>query len=177
MSLKSNFVLMADYNQWMNKSIYDAAAKLSAEQLSVNCGAFFGSIIGTLNHILVGDIIWLKRISDHPSKLQSLDYIRKLEPPQALSEILYPGLDSLFAVRTKIDDTILSFIQELNADLLASPLSYESTKGVPYTKNMGHIVQHIFNHQTHHRGQVSALLYQAGIDMGVTDLLAGIPDT
>ncbi|MEO9945959.1 MAG: DinB family protein [Paraglaciecola sp.] len=176
MSLKSNFELMADYNQWMNKSIYDAAAKLSAEQLSGNIESFFGSIIGTLNHILVGDIIWLKRIADHPSQLQSLNYVRSLAAPQALNQILYTDLDSLLAARTKMDGAILSFTQELSNEVLASTLYYNSTKGDPYAKNMGHIIQHFFNHQTHHRGQASALLYQAGIDVGVTDLLAGIPD-
>ena len=85
MSLKSNFELMADYNQWMNKSIYKAASGLSNSELSKNRGAFFNSIIGTLNHILVGDIIWLKRFSKHPSQLKALDSVRELQSPQSLN--------------------------------------------------------------------------------------------
>ena len=88
MSLKSNFELMADYNQWMNKSIYDAVSRLSVSELSEARGAFSGSIISTLNHILVGDTTWLKQFSDHPSKLKALDYFCGLQNPQALDIIL-----------------------------------------------------------------------------------------
>jgi len=81
MSLEATFELAADYNQWMNQRIYQAALKLSAEQLSEDRSVFFGSILGTLNHILVGDTLWLQRFADHPSHLTSLEYVRGLENP------------------------------------------------------------------------------------------------
>ncbi len=174
MSLKSNFELMADYNQWMNKIVYLAASKLNADDLSNDRGAFFGSIIGTLNHILVGDIIWLKRFADHPSKLKTLDYVRALNKPKALDVILYPEFKNLESVRIKIDEVIRDFAHELTDEALASNLSYSNTKGEPFNKNFGHLIQHFFNHQTHHRGQVSTLLSQAGVEVGVTDLLVKI---
>lgn len=176
MSLKSNFELMADYNQWMNKSVYLAASKLSAEDLSNDRGAFFGSIIGTLNHILVGDTIWLKRFSDHPSRLKTLDYVRALNKPKALDAILYPEFKNLESARIKMDEVIQDFAHELTDEVLVSNLSYCNTKGEPFNKNFGHLIQHFFNHQTHHRGQASTLLSQAGIEVGVTDLLAKIPN-
>ena len=176
MMLKQNFELMADYNQWMNKNLYEAASQLSASELAENRGAFFGSVLGTLNHILVGDTVWLKRFSKHTSLLKSLDYIRSLESPQALNSILYTEFEKLLSARIKMDSTILAFTQELTVEVLSSSLVYRNTKGVSFTRNMGALIQHFFNHQTHHRGQVTVLLNQAGIDVGVTDLLVSIPN-
>ena len=176
MSLKSNFELMADYNQWMNRSIYLAASQLNANDLFENRGAFFGSVIGTLNHVLVGDIIWLKRFADHPLEWKTLDYVRALEKPKSLNDILYHEFRSLESARIKLDRVIKDFVGELNDEVLSSNLLYNNTKGEPFSKNFGHLIQHFFNHQTHHRGQVSTLLYQLGIDVGVTDLLVSIPN-
>lgn len=176
MSLKSNFELMADYNQWMNKNIYLATSKLSANDLSENRGAFFGSIIGTLNHVLVGDTIWLKRFADHPLELKTLDYVRSLEKPQFLNAILHHEFKSLERARFNMDAVIKDFVGELSDEALSSNLLYSNTKGEPFSKNFGHLIQHFFNHQTHHRGQVSTLLCQLGIDVGVTDLLVNIPN-
>ncbi len=176
MSLKLNLELMANYNQRMNKSIFEAASKLGASELSENRGAFFGSILGTLNHILVGDTIWLKRFSDHPENMKSLDYVRGLDRPSTLDTILYREFDALKIARTKMDDVIQAFTCELTDKILSSSLSYRNTKGDPFTKNFDALIQHFFNHQTHHRGQVTTLLSQAGIDSGVTDLLVDIPN-
>ncbi len=176
MSLKLNFELMADYNQWMNKSIYESASKLSNSELAENRGAFFGSIIGTLNHVLVGDTIWLKRFAGHPSQLSTLDYVRDLNNPQSLNTILYTDFEKLRTARTKMDSTIQEFTHELTDSVLLSSLAYTNTQGEPFTKKLAYLIQHFFNHQTHHRGQVSTLFNQAGIDTGVTDLLVSIPN-
>lgn len=176
MSLKANFELLADYNQWMNRNLYEAAASLKVCTLSENRGAFFGSIIGTLNHILVGDTIWLKRFSHHPAQLKALDSVRGLQTPQALDVILHADFAGLRDARMAMDKTIIAFVYELSDDILSSSLVYKNTKGEVFNKNFGHLIQHFFNHQTHHRGQVSTLLNQAGIDIGVTDLLVSIPN-
>ena len=91
-------------------------------------------------------------------------------------EILHDKLANLWQVRKRADNVILQFTLELADDALVSTLSYKNSKDQEYNKNMGDLLLHVFNHQTHHRGQVSALLYQAGIDVGVTDLLVGIRD-
>lgn len=176
MSLKSNFALMAEYNQSMNNNIYQACSTLSASELAENRGAFFGSILGTLNHILVGDVIWLKRFISHPSQIESLDYIHNFPSPQALDSMLYPDFAELREVRAKMDSTIQEFVDQLTDKALVSTLTYRNTKGLLFTKNFGHLIQHFFNHQTHHRGQVSTLLNQAGVDIGMTDLLMSIPN-
>ncbi len=176
MMLKNNFELMADYNRWMNESIFSAAKQLSESDLAVERGAFFGSIIGTLNHILVGDTIWLKRFSEHPSSLPSLDYVRSIAQPETLDSILYSDFTDLYTYRKKMDGTIVAFCSELTESILESSLAYKNTKGSPFEKSLGALIQHFFNHQTHHRGQVSTLLNQAGVDIGVTDLLVRIPN-
>lgn len=176
MTLKSNFELMADYNQWMNENIYSAASKLSSSDLTDDRGAFFGSVIGSLNHILVGDTIWLKRFSDHPSVLKSLEYARRIEMPESLDLTLCSEISDLHSLRRKVDLVILEFSSELSDSVLATNLSYKNTKGKPFEKRFGALIQHFFNHQTHHRGQISTLLNQSGIDVGVTDLLVRIPN-
>ena len=77
-------------------------------------------------------------------------------------------------VREHTDAVIVQFISELSDEVIASTLKYKNSKGQEFNKNMGDLLLHVFNHQTHHRGQISTLLYQAGIDAGVTDLVAGI---
>ncbi|ETX11144.1 diguanylate cyclase [Marinomonas ushuaiensis DSM 15871] len=174
MSLKSHFTLMAEYNQIMNRNLYDAASKLSVVELTTDQGAFFGSIINTLNHILVGDIIWLKRFASHP--FVSLEYVRALPQPTALNTVLYADLEILKQHREILDNVIVQFASELNDEVLIQPLIYQNTKGIEHQKNCAHLLQHFFNHQTHHRGQVSTLLSQQGIDIGATDLVLLIPD-
>ena len=174
--LKSNVELMASYNQWMNEKMYQAASQLSAGQLAEDRGAFFSSIIGTLNHILVGDTLWLQRFAEHSVKFVSLDSVRQLEAPRSLDAMLYQDFDGLWKARIAMDAVIVAFAKELTEEVLADSLTYCDTKGNPYTKRLAYLVQHLFNHQTHHRGQVSTMLSQAGADVGVTDLLFQVPE-
>jgi len=174
--MKSNFELMAAYNQQMNISIYDVVSRLSEDEIKQQRGAFFGSVLGTLNHLLVGDIIWLKRFAKHEANFPSLDYVSALELPTSLDASLYSTLSDLAQNRLIMDQQIVKFTAELTEPALTTPLVYRNTKGVLFKKNFGYLLQHFFNHQTHHRGQVSTLLYQAGADVGITDLLMCIPD-
>lgn len=167
--------LMADYNRWMNERMYAAARKLDDTDLAADRGAFFGSILGTLNHIVVADTIWLRRFV-HPAGSEAVRTALSGFPrATSLREPLAPDLDSLRVLRQRLDEVILAWAADLTPELLRSELSYTSTAGVPSTRSFGALVQHFFNHQTHHRGQASTLLFQAGVDVGVTDLLAVIP--
>lgn len=168
--------LMAQYNQWMNEKLYQTAAQLSAEQLVQNRGAFFGSVLGTLNHILVGDIIWLQRLGTHPAAHRALDPVRRIERPTSLDQILHRDLATLSEEREKLDAVIIAWAGELSRADLDHILDYRNMKGVPQRKSFGTLVLNLFNHQTHHRGQATTLLSQAGLDVGVTDLLALIPE-
>lgn len=176
MRLKNHFELLAAYNQWMNAKVYEAAGMLSATELAKDRRAFFGSILGTLNHIVVGDTIWLKRFATHPSCQGLLREVADLTDPSSLNQILFDQLDDLTERRFWLDRQIVNWIDGLSASDLEAVLSYRNTKGVAFNKRLSSLMLHFFNHQTHHRGQVSALLSQAGVDIGVTDLLVQIPD-
>ncbi len=176
MSLKRHFELMADYNRWMNGNLYQVAAELPAQALKENRGAYFGSILGTFNHIMVGDIIWLRRFSRHPMGLKSLEAIEALPVIISLEQILYHDFAELREAREEIDGIIVEFAREATEEHFDAPLSCRNTRGVLSTRRFGFLVQHFFNHQTHHRGQVTTLLTQLGLDPGVTDLLALIPE-
>ena len=175
MSVKENMQLMASYNQWMNQAIYKAVGELSYADLVEDKGAFFGSVLGTLNHNLAADIIWLKRFADHFSTLSSLDLVRTLERPETLNAQLFDDLLFLQRKRFELDKLIIAMINEVTDEMLASALVYKNMNGVDHSQRFGFTLQHFFNHQTHHRGQITTLLSQMGIDVGITDLITTIP--
>lgn len=168
--------LMATYNQWMNEKLCAAAATLPAQELSADRKAFFGSILGTLNHLVVADIIWLKRFSAHPAGFKTLESIRGLANPQALSQQIFSDLDELVAQRQFLDKAIVELTSELREADLDVTLHYANTAGIKAQRDFYGLLIHFFNHQTHHRGQATTLLSQAGADVGSTDLLALIAD-
>ena len=174
--MREHIKLMAKYNEWMNTKLYDAASRLSADELAMNRGAFFGSILGTLNHIMVGDRIWLSRFATHPANHAALDPIRALRTPTSLDQTLFTDFRALQEHRVVLDAVIKDWVATLNDDDTKLTLHYASMKGTTFKKNFGYLLMHFFNHQTHHRGQATTLLSQAGQDVGVTDLLMIIPD-
>jgi uncharacterized damage-inducible protein DinB len=153
--------LMATYNQWMNQKLYGLCAALTDEQRKSDQKAFFKSIHGTLNHILLGDKVWLGRFTGHPFLVKSLD------------QILYDNFDELRHERELTDARIMHWTMELNDLQLANDLVFHSiTKSGRRRCSLWIAVTHYFNHQTHHRGQLTTLLHQLGIDPGVTDMIA-----
>lgn len=176
MTAIDQLVLFANYNQLMNQRQYAAAAKLSKADLCEDRGAFFKSVIGTLNHILVGDIIWLKRFSAHPSSGKLLSYIVELEKPKSLGEILFTDLEELGAERNRIDKIIIKWIGNLSDKDVCECISYSSMAGKSFSKPLLSLINHLFLHQVHHRGQITTLLSQCGVDFGETDLIEIIHD-
>lgn len=168
--------LMAQYNEWMNSKLYDAATALPEEALIIQRGAFFGSILGTLNHLIVGDTLWLKRFADHPAGYPELEVVRNLPHPKSLDQILYTDTDDLSAHRNLLDRTISEWTKSISSQQLDHVLHYTNIKGIAARKNFFSLIIHFFNHQTHHRGQITTLLSQAKVDIGETDLLALIPN-
>lgn len=177
MTLVSHFQLMAGYNTRMNTQIYNAASELSTEVLSKDMGAFFGSVLGTLNHILVGDLIWLSRFALHSERYTALQAVGDFPSPLSLSHLMYSDFDVLRQARVSLDETIERWCLEIKEADFCLDMVYKNTKGIESQRNFGELVAHLFNHQTHHRGQVSVLLSQEGHDIGVTDFLIDIPDS
>jgi uncharacterized damage-inducible protein DinB len=167
---------MAAYNQWMNARLYESAGSLPPETVSLDRGAFFGSILGTLHHLVNGDTGWLKRFANSPAHSRSLDPVRQLESPAALDEIRFRELPELLARRTLLDAVIVEWSNELTDGDLGETVAYVNMKGEKHSKQLGALLMHFFNHQTHHRGQATTLLTQAGAEVGITDLLALLPD-
>ncbi len=171
LSVINQLVLLAEYNQLMNQRQYAAAETLSRDELCEDKGAFFKSIIGTLNHILVGDIIWLKRFAAHPSSSESLSYISNLETPKSLGVILFMDFHELKSERERIDAIIVNWIKHLCDADVHECISYTNMAGKSYCMPYVSLINHLFLHQTHHRGQITTLLSQYGVDFGETDLI------
>ncbi len=176
MSLVQQFQLMADYNRWMNENLYEAASTLPPAALVEDRGAFFRSLLGTFNHLMVADTIWLQRFAHHPNRFASLQPLLEIPTPHTLDETLYENFQTLRQARHHMDSTILAFVNETIESDYEQILVYKNTKGNSFNKPFGHLVLHFFNHQTHHRGQMTALLSQQGIDYGTTDLLVRIAE-
>lgn len=176
MSICDHIVLMSAYNETMNEKLYGLAAQLSPDDLFSDRHAFFGSLFGTLNHLLVADRIWLKRFCAHPARQPALDAVRDAPAPAMLNQLQANDLPGLLALRRSLDQTIRQWAADLTAADVEQVLSYANMKGVVSSKRYGSLIMHLFNHQTHHRGQATTLLSQSGLDIGVTDLLMLIPN-
>ncbi len=168
-------VAMAAYNAWMNEKVYAAAARLGDEAVKRDRGAFFGSIFGTLGHLVVADTIWLKRFARLPARHAALHPLDAEPMPTRLDAHPYPDLAALAARRRALDAMIEAWAAALGEDELSDVLHYTNTRGQAFSRPLFALLMHFFNHQTHHRGQASTLLSQAGEDVGVTDLVAMPP--
>jgi uncharacterized damage-inducible protein DinB len=162
---------MARYNQWMNQKLYAKAQLLSAADIAKDRGAFFSSILHTLNHLLVGDLFWFGRFSMSKACKEHLSAIKAMPRPTSLDELLFADIQALRKQRDIMDKIILDFSQTWDEAMLQSDIRYRDMKGNKHQRPLGELLQHVFNHQTHHRGQVTTLLFQAGIDPEATDLL------
>lgn len=163
---------MARYNQWMNHKLFAKTALLSTTAICMERGAFFGSLFDTLNHIMVVDLLWLRRFAANNACKDMLAGLADFPEPATLRDVLFPDFTELTAARERLDALILDFSKQWTDALLATPIRYRDMAGKQGEHQLCPLLQNLFNHQTHHRGQVSTLLFQAGIDLGVTDLVA-----
>ena len=167
---------MAEYNKLMNKRIFEASKKLSNSKLNEDKGAFFKSIIGSLNHIMIGDILWLKRFSAHPGEYVALKKMESFLKPNKLDQELFSDINTFHIERIKLDKIILELCNELKDSDIDKPLKYINFKEEKHFKRFGDLILHVFLHQIHHRGQVTTLLSQENIDFGDTDLPEIVPE-
>ena len=150
--------MMARYNRIANQRLYDCCTQLSDAERKKNRQAFFKSIHGTLNHIMVGDRNWMTRFEGGVASSAHLD------------AILYEDFDELRAARIREDERIERFAAGLSETFLDGEIAYVSNEGESFRRLAAMLLAHLFNHQTHHRGQVHAMLSQAGIATPVLDL-------
>lgn len=162
----------AKYNCEFNLSLFKLVATLSDEERNRDMGAFFGSIQGTLDHILLGDRIWLGRFAVAMPELESLKGADLIYEFSSLRQQVCSDFESLFRERQATDEVITGWAHELTEEMLAKAMRYRNAAGRDREHPAWLAVTHLFNHQTHHRGQVTTLLHQLGHDPGVTDYLA-----
>ncbi len=149
--MHDHFAMFAGYNRWANERLYEAAAKLSDADYRAERGAFFGSLHGTLNHMLVADRVWMRRFTgDGPIQTR-------------LDEILFEDLSALGAARRDEDERIIAWVDRLSEADLAGVFTYTTlTRPAEISQPLAPALAHFFNHQTHHRGQAHTLLTIAG---------------
>lgn len=161
--MKPRYVMFAAYNRWANELVYAAAAGLSDADYRQDRGAFFRSVHGTLNHMLVADRVWMHR------------FTAEGEPPSSLDAILHNDLTTLRTARIQEDARIVRWIGGLDDSTLERDFEYKTiTNASRIAQPLHFALDHFFNHQTHHRGQLHGLLTGlAGKAAGpVLDLLA-----
>jgi len=152
--------MLAAYNEWANQRLYDAAAVLPDEDYRADRGAFFGSLHGTLNHILVGDRIWMHRFTGTG------------DAPQRLDAILHDDFRELRVARRAEDARIVAYIAGLGEADLDGLVRYRTLRDPTQIEQpLVPLLLHFFNHQTHHRGQAHAILTRIKGDAPSFDLL------
>ena len=155
-----HFIMLARYNRWANARLYDAASRMNDDERARDVGAFFGSMIGTLNHILVADRIWMRRFTGEGPTYDRLD------------EVPYPELDTLRVERDGEDEHLLSWVGSLDDATLSGTFTYMPvTSCETVTQRLAPALTHVFNHQTHHRGQAHTILTQLGYRAPALDLI------
>ena len=158
---QEHFLMLGLYNQWANARLYAAAGRIAPAALAEDRGAFFGSLVGTLNHLLVTDRGWMARLEGE-------------SPRMRLDEMLHHDFCELRATRVAQDQKLVEYVHGLSEERLAARLDYATSSGAPQSQPLHHVLSHLFNHQTHHRGQAHHLV---GLALGrdktpVLDLLA-----
>ena len=156
----AHYRMFGRYNAWANSRLYDATARLSTEQYRADRGAFFKSVHGTLNHLLVTDRIWMQRFTGEG------------DAPNRLNAILFESFDDLRAARAVEDRRIVDFVDGLDDGRIAGTIKYRRVSSPEeFEQQLAPALAHWFNHQTHHRGHVHALLTGLVGDAPELDLL------
>ena len=145
--MKSHYAMFAGYNAWANSRLYDAAGELSDADYRADHGVFFRSMHGTLNHLLVTDLIWMGRFTGESGA------------PESLDAILHANLAALRAAREAQDRRIVAYVDGLDDARLAGAIRYRRVSTPEeFVQPLSPALDHWFNHQTHHRGQAHAIL-------------------
>lgn len=157
--MKQHLQLLADYHVWAFETLYEALLPLDDERYRADCGLFFHSVHGSLNHLLVADSVWFGRVIGQPFAVSGLD--AELESDRAALE------DRLCAHAARWG----AWMKDTSAAELAAPLIYSNMSGTRFEQETATLLLHVFNHATHHRGQVSAAITAFGLVAPEMDLI------
>ena len=162
MNINDAMRLQVDHNRWINGHLHEVCDGLTDAERKRDLGAFFRSIHGTFNHLLLVDRLWMGRLTGTPFAVESL------------AQELHADWEELKRERERADDALERHVVTLDDEALDRPVRYRNTRGHERAFPVGTILTHLFHHQTHHRGQITVLIGQLGHDFGETDLI-GMP--
>jgi uncharacterized damage-inducible protein DinB len=162
--MKELFQLLSKYNAQTNAEMMGVLEKLSPEQLTKDVGSFYGSILGLLNHILVSDVFGIKRFRKQFPELEPINPKLPTFRMEGWKDIIWPSLAALKPIRTAVDEAIQQACELLTEKQYASVLTYKNWDGKTMQKPSWLVLLHMFNHQTHNRGQIALILDQMGVD-------------
>ncbi|QND52540.1 damage-inducible protein DinB [Phyllobacterium sp. 628] len=158
--MEQHFRMLAAYNRWANERLYEAALALDDEAYRRDMGAFFKSMHGTLNHLLVADRIWLHRFTGEG------------DAPRALDTILFENCNELHTARMKEDARLIKWVNHLDSNDIAGRFTYTTISDMrTISQRIAPALAHMFNHQTHHRGQAHTILTALGVSAPSLDLM------
>lgn len=176
MSLAKHFKMLSLYNQRINQQLIDCCLKLPDSILQKQTGSFFPTIISYWNHLLFGDLILLGRLAQNqigelcPRKLTAFPL------PQSPQDMYHTNMNDIALLRAQLDVVIVNYCDKLSEQDICNYMTYHTTEGDEITKVAADVTQHLFNHQTHHRGQLTCILSQFDIDYGCMDLPVIVPE-
>jgi len=159
MGLVAHFKMMADYHRWAHEILLRHIKPISNDEYRHECGLYFQSVHGTLNHLLLGDMLWHGRFVGRPVAITGLDHE------------FHSSREALMAALTSQAACWVDYVAQLTEARCKEVLSYQSSKGIQYALPTGQLLGHVFNHGTHHRGQVSAIITQLGYPCPEMDLV------
>jgi uncharacterized damage-inducible protein DinB len=163
--MNSYFSSLARYNAWANRRIYAAVGNLTADEIAAPRIGFFPSLLKTLNHLIVADRIWLSRLTGIPDpEMTSLD------------QIVWADFAALSTARVALDARIVAVVQAMPEQRLTEILHYKTTAGIAHETPISLVLGHMFNHQTHHRGQAHGMLSGTKSAPPSLDLIAFLRD-
>jgi uncharacterized damage-inducible protein DinB len=154
--------LFASYNQWFNERLYATCAAMNEETRTADVGAFFHSIHGTLQHLIWADLHWCAKLEIDVSNVKAF--------ADAFDDNVSANWHEMKQVRKQIDAALIAWAESISQEFVDADASYTGANGVVRELTQALWVVQMFNHQTHHRGQVTTLISQRGIDIGTTDI-------
>ncbi len=155
---KNDFQILYDFNRWANACVLDAAAKLTVEQYTRDLSNSFRSVRDTLTHILAAEWIWLRRW-------------KGTSPRTFLNPADFPNIEALRAKWAEVEGEQMEFVNSLAEDALMTKITYVNVKGETWSYALWQMLQHLVNHSTYHRGQITTMLRQLGAEPAATDFL------
>jgi uncharacterized damage-inducible protein DinB len=171
---RRHFSLLARYNRDANIVLLDLLSGVSSDELCRERGSYFGSIQGILDHIIAGDINWLRRFRELFGKDEPLNRDRLLPAGHEWTLYVFPGFGEYSRARSEVDAVFIDWIRIADTSRFGEVLRYKDSHGNARRYYFREILDHVFNHQTHHRGQVSQILDEMGVKHDFSNILGSL---